>query len=158
MTTRATTTDRLAGNGLVIERTEKEGGTPWFWISDEHRVSKSQSQTYRHRDTLKASGCRWSTKRHAWYCISAELPEAIAALVGPQDTSSPQDEPPGVTTPTSPPQPMADPYEAARRFREARQAAALQRFAARFQADLERVTRYPALPAVAIVRLDDPWA
>jgi hypothetical protein len=27
-----------------------------------------------------------------------------------------------------------------------------------FQTDLERLTRYPALPAVATIRLDDPWA
>jgi len=152
VTTRTTTTDRLVGNGLVIERTEKEGGTPWWWIADEHRVPKWQSQTYRHREILKANGCRWSKKRSSWYLISAELPEAIAALVSTQDE-------PSYTAPVAvSPQPISPSYDAARRFQETRQAAALRRFAERFQADLERVMRYPALPAVATVRLDDPWA
>lgn len=158
MTTRTTTTDRLVGNGLIIERTEKEGGTPWWWIADEHRVPKWQSQTYRHRDTLKANGCRWSKKRASWYFIGAELPEAIAALVGTQDAGQPQDEPSGAAPPVPYPQPVSSSYDAARRFQETRQAAALRRFAERFQADLERITRYPALPAVATIRLDDPWA
>lgn len=158
MTTRTTTTDRLTGNGLVIERTEKEGGTPWWWIADEQRVPKCQSQTYRHREILKANGCRWSKKRSSWYLISAELPEAIAALVGTQDTGEPQDKPSGAVPVPVSPQPILPSYDAARRFQETRQAAALRRFAERFQADLERVMRYPALPAVATVRLDDPWA
>jgi len=152
-------TQTLTGNGLLIERTEKPGGlVPWWWVQDERRVPKALSQTYRHRETLKANGCRWSKKRASWYYMGVELPAAIAALVRPQDTANLPDEPSGVTPLAVPPQPMVDPYEAARRFREERQTAALRRFADRFQADLDRVTRYPALPAVATIRLDDPWA
>ena len=61
-----TVTQTLTGNGLLFERTQKVGGkTLWWWISDERRVSKAQSQTYRHRETLKAYGCRWSKRRSA---------------------------------------------------------------------------------------------
>src|SRR5690606_19311103 len=74
-------TQTLTGNGLVIERTEKPGGlVPWWWIGDERHVPKALSQTYRHRDLLKAYGCRWSKKRRQWYYIGRELPEEIAAL------------------------------------------------------------------------------
>ena len=48
----------------------------------------SLSQTYRHRETLKAYGCRWSKKRRQWYFIGRELPDEITALLGPQDTTS----------------------------------------------------------------------
>ncbi len=149
-----TVTQTLTGNGLLIERTEKPGGlVPWWWIGDECHMPKSLSQTYRHRETLKACGCRWSKKRRQWYYIGRALPDEIIALLGPQDTinePAAHDNPPAPTTP-----PLT---ATATSFRETYQARVLRRFVEQFQADLERVTRYPALPAVAIVRLDDPWA
>lgn len=142
-----TVTLTLTGNGLVIERTEKPGGAvPWWWIADALRVSKALSQTYRHRDTLKAYGCRWSKRRRQWYFIGRELPDEIAALVGPQDA----DAQPIETTAPAPTRPTP--------LRETFQQRMLRRFAEQFQADLERITRYPALPDVATIRLDDPWA
>jgi hypothetical protein len=84
-----TVTQTLTGNGLVIERTDRVGGAiPWWWIADASRVPKTLSQTYRHREMLKANGCRWSKKRASWYWMGVELPAAIAALVGSQDTIS----------------------------------------------------------------------
>ena len=74
MTPNEIVTEQLTGNGLVIERTEKNGGSiPWWWISDERRVSKAHSQTYAHRELIKANGCRWSQKRHSWYHIGMFL-------------------------------------------------------------------------------------
>src|SRR5690606_16134828 len=74
MTHTETVTQTLTGNGLLFERTEKIGGkTPWWWIKDARRVSKALSQTYRHREMLKAYGCRWSRKRRAWYYIGTDL-------------------------------------------------------------------------------------
>jgi hypothetical protein len=149
MTHNETITLSLTGNGLVFERTEKPGGkVPWWWVRDERRVSKAQSQTYRHRETLKAYGCRWSKKRRSWYYIGAELPEEIAALVGPQDNTGVRETAghaaaPAATVPS---------------YRESYQARVLRRFAEQFQADLERLNRYPSLPAIATIRLDDPWA
>ena len=161
MTPNETVTQRLAGNGLVIERTEKSGSSaPWWWVQDESRVSKAHSQTYRHRETLKANGCRWSKKRSAWYYIGRELPGEIAALVDLPDTSRElvvQADSPGPVVPTpSRYSPRLTQSAAARR--ESYQARVLRRFVEQFQADLERLTRCPALPAVATIRLDDPWA
>lgn len=154
-------TQTLTGNGLVIERTEKPGGlVPWWWIGDERHMPKALSQTYRHRDLLKAYGCRWSKRRTQWYYIGRELPEEITALLGPQDTTSEpaaHDNPPTTTTPP-PPRYSSQLTATATTFRETYQQRVLRRFAEQFQADLERVTRYPALPAVATIRLDDPWA
>jgi hypothetical protein len=156
-----TVTQTLTGNGLVFERTERPGGkAPWWWISDAKRVSKAQSQTYRHRETLKAYGCRWSRKRRAWYFIGANLPDEILALVGPQDNT---DEPVAqVETPVSD-VPATPRYShrltgSAATVRETYQQRVLHRFAEQFQTDLDRITRCPALPAVATIRLDDPWA
>ena len=149
MTHNETVTLCLTGNGLVFERTEKPGGkVPWWWVRDERRVSKAQSQTYRHRETLKAYGCRWSKKRRAWYYIGAELPEEIAALIGPQDNPDKR-ETAGNASPSAATVPS---------FRETYQARVLRRFAEQFQADFDLLNRYPALPAVATIRLDDPWA
>jgi hypothetical protein len=154
-------TQTLTGNGLVIERTEKPGGlVPWWWIGDERHVPKSLSQTYRHRDILKACGCRWSKRRSQWYYIGRELPDEITALLGPQDTASEpaaHNHPP---MPTTPPSPRYSPplTATAAAFRETYQQRVLRRFAEQFQADLDRLTRYPVLPAVATIRLDDPWA
>ncbi len=147
MTHNETVTQRLTGNGLVIERTEKPGGlVPWYWITDGRHVPKSLSQTYLHRETLKTYGCRWSKRRTAWYFIGRELPGEIAALVGPQDSSGEPD------TSAIPPRPTMPATH-----RESYQARVLRRFVEQFQADLERLARYPALPAVATIRLDDPW-
>ena len=154
-------TQTLTGNGLVIERTEKPGGlVPWWWIGDERHVPKALSQTYRHRDLLKAYGCRWSKKRRQWYYIGRELPEEIAALLGPQDTTSEPVAHSHPPTSTTPPSPRYSPplTTTAATFRETYQQRVLRRFAEQFQADLDRLTRYPALPAVATIRLDDPWA
>jgi len=156
-----TVTQTLTGNGLVIERSEKTGAKiPWHWIRDEHKVSKTHSQTYRHRETLKAYGCRWSKKRQQWYFIGAELPDEIAALVGSQDDtgeSVAQDE---ASVSDEPAKPRYSPRltGSATTIRESYQQRVLRRFAEQFQADLDRITRYPALPAVATIRLDDPWA
>lgn len=117
-------------------------------LRDERRVSKAQSQTYRHRETLKAYGCRWSRKRRSWYYIGAELPEEIAALVGPQDNAVEQETAGNASLPAA----------SVPSYRETYQARVLRRFAEQFQTDLDRLNRYPALPAVATVRLDDPWA
>jgi hypothetical protein len=156
-----TVTQTLTGNGLVFERTERPGGKiPWWWISDERRVSKAQSQTYRHRETLKAYGCRWSKRRSAWYYIGADLPNEIVALVSPQDnTGEPvmQDDVPvsdALATPRYSPRLTGS----ATPVRESYQQRVLRRFAEQFQADLDRIMRCPALPAVATIRLDDPWA
>ncbi len=160
MTPNETVTQRLAGNGLVIERTEKSGGsTPWWWVQDEHRVSKAHSQTYRHRETLKANGCRWSKKRGAWYYIGRELPGEIAALVLQDTTGEPvvQAESSGLVVPTlSRYSPRLTASAAARG--ESYQERVLRRLVEQFQADLERLTRCPALPTIATIRLDDPWA
>ncbi|HML20972.1 MAG TPA: hypothetical protein PKD09_04945 [Aggregatilinea sp.] len=156
-----TVTQTLTGNGLLIERTEKPGGlVPWWWIGDERHVSKSLSQTYRHRDILKVYGCRWSKKRRQWYYIGRELPEEITALLGSQDTANEPSAHDNLPIPTTPPSPHYSPplTTTAATFRETYQARMLRRFVEQFQADLERATRYPALPAVATVRLDDPWA
>ncbi len=160
MTPHETVTQLLAGNGLVIERTEKSGGSiPWWWVQDERRVAKAHSQTYRHRETLKANGCRWSKKRAAWYWIGHELPGEIAALVGQQDpTGEPvlQPDSPGLAAPTPPRySPRLTPPTVRR---ETYQERVLRRMVEQFQADLERLTRYPALPAVATIRIEDPWA
>jgi hypothetical protein len=144
-----TVTHTLTGNGLVFARTEKPGGrVPWWWLRDERRVSKALSQTYRHRETLNAYGCRWSRKRRAWYYIGADLPDEIAALVGPQDNISRQETAGSASMSAA----TVAPY------RESYQARVSRRFVEQFQADLNRVTRYPALPAIATIRLDDPWA
>jgi hypothetical protein len=149
MTPNETVTQCLTGNGLVIERTEKSGGaTPWFWIADKHRISKSQSQTYRYREILKANGCRWSKKRNSWYFIGPELPDEIATLLDLPATSSEM----VVHLPPCAPQYSPTPTT------EVYQVQVLRRFVEQFQADLERLTRYPALPAIATIRLDDPWA
>jgi hypothetical protein len=154
-------TQTLTGNGLLIERTEKPDGlVPWYWIGDERHMPKSLSQTYRHRETLKTYGCRWSKRRKQWYYIGRELPDQITALLEPQDTTNEpvvHDDSPVSTTPPSPrysPQLTAT----ATSFRETYQARILRRFAEQFQADLDRITCYPALPVVATVRLEDPWA
>ncbi len=161
MSQNETITQTLTGNGLVFARTERPGTPqPWWWISDAKRVPKAESQTYRHRETLKAYGCRWSKRRLAWYFIGAELPNEIAALVGPQDnTGEPvaQDDVPVSDAP------MAPRYSprltgSVTPVRESYQQRVLRRFAEQFQADLDRITRCPALPAVATIRLDDPWA
>ncbi len=156
-----TVTLRLTGNGLVMERTElTDKPVPWWWISDERRVTKAQSQTYRHRETLKTYGCRWSKRRQKWYYIGVELPEEITALVGPQGNTG---EPVASHIPV-PDEPVAAPHYSPRltgsatAVREAYQQRVLRRFAEQFQADLDRITRYPALPAVATIRLDDPWS
>jgi len=161
MSLNETVTQTLTGNGLVFERTERPGGKiPWWWVRDERQVSKAQSQTYRHRETLKAYGCRWSKKRRAWYYIGAALPDEIIALIGPQDnTGEPaaQEETPvsdGTPTPRYSPRLTGS----ATAVRESYQQRVLRRFAEQFQADLDRITRCPALPAVATIRLDDPWA
>jgi len=157
-----TVTQTFTGNGLVIERTEKPGGlVPWWWISDEHHMPKALSQTYRHREALRAYGCRWSKKRRQWYYIGRALPDEITALLGPQDTANEpvvHDNPPAPTAPSSPRYSPQLTATTATSFRETYQARVLRRFAEQFQADLERVNRYPALPAVATVRLEDPWA
>jgi hypothetical protein len=156
-----TVTQTLTGNGLVIERTEKAGAKiPWHWISDERRVSKTQSQTYHHRETLKAYGCRWSKRRAAWYYIGHELPDEIVALVGPQDSTGEPVAQDNSTVSNVPVKPRYSPQltGSATTVRETYQQRVLRRFAEQFQADLERITRYPALPAVATIRLDDPWA
>jgi hypothetical protein len=156
-----TVTRRMTGNGLVIERTERVGGAiPWWWIADASRVPKTLSQTYHHRETLKAYGCRWSHKRRSWYYIGTDLPDEIAALLGPQDTTG---EPVAHDHPPEPAMPVSlrcSPQLTATvaTVRESHQARVLRQFVEQFQADLERVTRYPALPAVATIRLDDPWA
>jgi len=148
MTHTETVTQTLTGNGLLFERTEKIGGkTPWWWIKDARRVSKALSQTYRHREMLKAYGCRWSRKRRAWYYIGTDLPDEIAALAGPQDNTGEQHTAGRTSTPA-----------VTVSFRETHQQRVLRRFAEQFQSDLDRMTRYPALPAVATIRLDDPWA
>jgi hypothetical protein len=67
-------TAELTGSGLIITRTEKPGGDPWWWIGGD---------TYSHRDMLRGCGCRWSKKRRQWYLISHDLPNEIAALVEP---------------------------------------------------------------------------
>src|SRR5690606_11219788 len=123
-------------------------------------MSKALSQTYRHRETLKAYGCRWSKKRQQWYFIGANLPDEIIALVGPQDNIGEpvvQDNPP---LPVVPPPPRYSPRlsGSSTTIRETYQQRVLRRFAEQFQSDLERMTRYPALPAVATIRIDDPWA
>jgi hypothetical protein len=160
MTPNETVTQRLAGNGLVIERTEKSGGsTPWWWVSDESHVSKAHSQTYRHRETLKANGCRWSKRRASWYYIGRELPGEIAALVDlPDTTGEPvvQADSPGLVVSTPPRNSPRLTTSSA--HGESYQERVLRRLVEQFQADLERLTRYPALPAVATIRLDDPWA
>jgi len=153
---------RLAGNGLVMTCTEKPGNsTPWWWIADERRVSKASSQTYRHRERLRAYGCRWSKQRSAWYYIGSELPDEIAALVGSQATTDVrQADSAACAPPVSPPSPHATRHLApsVAAYREAYQARILRQMAEQCQATLERLTRYPALPAVATIRLDDPWA
>ena len=149
MTLNETVTLSLTGNGLVFERTEKPSGrVPWWWLRDERRVSKAQSQTYRHRETLKAYGCRWSRKRRSWYFIGTTLPDEIAALVGLQDTTGEQETAGDAAAPAS----------TVPSYRESYQARVLRRFAEQFQANLDRITHCPALPAVATIRLDDPWA
>jgi len=156
-----TVTQTLTGNGLVFERTERPGGkVPWWWISDEHRVSKAQSQTYRHHETLKAYGCRWSKRRSAWYFIGAELPNEIVALVGPQDNTGESVMQDDVPVSDAPVVPRYSPRltSSTTPVRESYQQRVLRRFAEQFQADLDRITRCPALPAVATIRLDDPWA
>jgi hypothetical protein len=161
MTHNETVTLRLTGNGLVIERTEKSGGsTPWWWVSDESRVSKAHSQTYRYRETLKANGCRWSKKRSAWYFIGHELPGEIAALVDQQDTTGEPVVQAGSSSPVVPTSPRYSPRltASAETRRETYQERILRRFVEQFQADLDRLTRCPALPAIATIRLDDPWA
>ena len=155
-----TVTQMMTGNGLVFERTERPGGkVPWWWVRDERRVSKAQSQTYRHRETLKAYGCRWSKKRRSWDFIGADLPDEIIALVGSQDnTGEPvmQDDVPVSNAPAIPRySPRLTGSVAA--VRESYQQRVLRRFAEQFQTDLERITCCPALPAVATIRLDDPW-
>ena len=80
--------------------------------------------------------------------------------LGPQDTTGEpvaQDNPP---VPAVPPSPRYSPRLTATvtTVRESYQARVLRRFAEQFQTDLDRITRYPALPAVATIRLDDPWA
>lgn len=154
-------TQILTGNGLVFERTERPGGkVPWWWVRDERQVSKAQSQTYRHRETLKAYGCRWSKKRRSWYFIGADLPDEIIALAGPQDNIVE----PAAQTETSVSDATATPRYSPRltgsvtTVRESYQQRVLRRFAEQFQADLDRITCCPALPAVATIRLDDPWA
>jgi len=149
MSPNETVTQTLTGNGLVIERTEIPGGkVPWHWIGDERRVSKAQSMTYRHRETLKAYGCRWSKKRRQWYYIGADLPVEIVALVGLQDETDKPETAGNAAGPSVPPALRRESYEERM----------LRRFAEQFQTDLERLNRYPALPAVATIRLDDPWA
>jgi hypothetical protein len=160
MTSHETVTQRLAGNGLVIECTEKSGGsTPWWWVQDESRVSKALSQTYRHRETLKANGCRWSKKRAAWYWIGCELPGEIAALVDRQDNTGEPVVPPDSPDLAAPTSPRCSPrLTTPTAHRETYQERVLHRFVEQFQADLERLTRYPALPAIATIRIEDPWA
>jgi hypothetical protein len=68
------TTAELTGSDLIISRTEKPGGEPWWWIGGE---------TYPHKDMLRSCGCRWSKKRRQWYLIAHDLPAEIAALVEP---------------------------------------------------------------------------
>ncbi len=161
MSPNETVTQTLTGNGLIIERSEKAGAKiPWHWIRDEHKVSKAQSQTYRHRETLKAYGCRWSKRRSAWYYIGAVLPDEIAALVGSQDNTGEPVVQDDVSVSDVPVAPRYSPRLAgsATAVRESYQQRVLRRFAEQFQADLDRITRCPALPAVATIRLDDPWA
>lgn len=161
MSPNETVTQTLTGNGLIFERTERPGGTvPWWWVRDERHMSKAQSQTYRHRETLKTYGCRWSKKRRSWYFIGADLPDEIAALAGPQDnTNAPVTQNDAlVSDATATPRYSPQLTGSATAVRESYQQRVLRRFAKQFQADMERITRCPALPAVATIRLDDPWA
>ena len=60
-------------SGMVAERSQRSATEkPWWWLSGE---------TYPHRDLLKRSGARFSSRRKQWYYIGADLPAAIRALV-----------------------------------------------------------------------------
>jgi hypothetical protein len=48
----------------------------WWWLSGD---------TYPHRELLKASGARWSRKRHQWYFVGDKLPESIVTLCATSD-------------------------------------------------------------------------
>ena len=151
MTAHETVIRCLTGNGLVMELTEIPGGKePWWWVGDERRASKALSQTYRHRTLLKAYGCRWSKRRAKWYYIGADLPEEIAALVGPQDTVDDGVIPTAGHVLRAPDRVL--------QTEQSRLADVLHRFSASFEADLARLTNTLALPEIATVRLDDPWA
>ena len=60
-------------SGIHAEKSQRSSSEkPWWWLSGE---------TYPHRDLLKRSGARFSSRRKQWYWIGAELPAAIRALV-----------------------------------------------------------------------------
>ena len=62
-----------AGSAVHAERTQLDPNKkPWWWITGD---------TYPHRATFKAAGCRWSRKRKAWYWIGEALPAAVQELI-----------------------------------------------------------------------------
>jgi hypothetical protein len=65
----------------------------WWWIGGD---------TYRHKDTLKTSGARWSKSRRQWYIIGEILPEQIRALVARTEQSVTPAPPIPLTTAPSP--------------------------------------------------------
>lgn len=67
-----TKTEIMQGNGLFIVKTEKDGKTPWFWVSGD---------TLPVKDELRAAGGRWSQQNKAWYFIMDALPMSVVNLV-----------------------------------------------------------------------------
>ncbi|MEO1441807.1 MAG: hypothetical protein AAFV33_15525 [Chloroflexota bacterium] len=58
---------------IRAERTQRSASdTPWWWITGD---------TYPHRATFKAAGCRWSRKRKSWYFVGETLPKAVQEII-----------------------------------------------------------------------------
>ncbi len=65
--------------GIIADKSQRSPEEkPWWWLSGE---------TYPHRDLLKRSGARFSSRRKQWYFIGTELPTAIRALVTSESQS-----------------------------------------------------------------------
>lgn len=59
--------------GVRVEKSQRNPQErPWWWLLGD---------TFPHRHILKEQGARFSSKRHAWYYIGWELPEAIQQLL-----------------------------------------------------------------------------
>lgn len=83
----------IIGNGMVLEWKRGYDDKPaCWWLRDEKRVPKSQSQTYKHYATIKATPyTRWSRGFKAWYFTGGDHPpQKWLDLVGYNPAMSPE--------------------------------------------------------------------
>lgn len=71
-----------AVRGIHAEKSQRSPDEkPWWWLLGE---------TYPHREMLKRHGARFSSRRHAWYYVGWELPDAIKRVFAEYAAAEPE--------------------------------------------------------------------